>query len=539
MILAATLRSRGAMLLHTLVPVPGRASPRGAASTRIAVVLAAVLAVLAYFVMRELLQVLAQAGGTLTDAASLIAVLANLTLAGLLVFDLHEGVSALLSDTDLDLLRRAPLKPHTQLAIKLFDALPRTSLLMAVLIVPAIFAFHEAFHLAPWAWLLLPVQALSLWALPFGLGAAAAVLMLRVVPARHAREALGLVSSLTLLVLWLANSFLLPRMGGDATSLDDFRGALARLATGMQRTPGGWLATSLTASAAGDVATALVRTGWLAGAALVSLGLVVWVAQTSLESVQSRMVAWSPRRARGAARTHPWTQAATSLTRAMLARDVRLLRRNWTILGDLVTTVVLWTLLPVVFEPMFDTARPLLARTMLLALAVAVGSEVGARAIPLERGALMWARLAPVAPSRWLAARLLSAAALSGGLIAVATTACAWALALSARDLLNVVTLVVPALAVALSIGAWAGVTFGDPQWTNPRAMLRPAGRIIATLLLIAQAILWISLAARAEAEPATAAWLALGSAACAMFIVTLAFADGARRLGSLETREP
>ena len=41
------------------------------------------------------------------------------------------------------------------------------------------------------------------------------------------------------------------------------------------------------------------------------------------------------------------------------------------------------------------------------------------------------------------------------------------------------------------------------------------------------------------EWPEAQAAWLALGSAVCAVFIVTLAFADGARRLGSLETREP
>ena len=362
MIFAATLRSRTAMLAHTLLPAPGRRAPRGAGAARATLVLAALLGTLAYLVLRELLMVLARAGGTLEDAASLIAVLVNLTLAGLLVFDLHEGVSALLADTDLDLLRRAPLKPRVQLAIKLFDALPRTSLLIVVLVVPSVIAFHGAFGLAPWAWALLPVQALSLWALPFALGAAAAILMLRVVPARHAREALGLVSSLTLLGLWLANSFLLPRMGGETGAFDDFRGSLARLALGMSGTPGGGLATSLVAAATGRASTAILRTGWLAGAALASLAMVVWVAQTSLESVQSRIVAWAPRRAHTAPLLPRLSHAPQSLVGAILARDSRLLRRNWTILGDLLTTVVLWTLLPAVLEPMFDSSRPLLAR---------------------------------------------------------------------------------------------------------------------------------------------------------------------------------
>ena len=91
MILAATLRSRMRMIGHTLLPHPGRRAPRGAVATRVALILALALGVLAFLVMRELLSLLGQAGGSLRDAASLIAVLANLTLAGLLVFDLNEG----------------------------------------------------------------------------------------------------------------------------------------------------------------------------------------------------------------------------------------------------------------------------------------------------------------------------------------------------------------------------------------------------------------------------------------------------------------
>ena len=539
MILAATLRSRVRMLAHTLLPERGRRAPRGAIAARVAVVLALVLAALAYLVMRQLLGLLVSAGATVHESGALVALLANLTLAGLLVFDLHEGVSALLADTDLDLLRRAPIRPHVQLGIKLFDALPRTSLLMVVMIVPAVIAFQATFGLHAWGWLLLPVQALSLWALPFGLGAALAVLMLRIVPARHAREALGLVSSLTLLVLWLANSFLLPRMAGDPAVLEDFRGALDRLAHGMPHTPGGWLARAIASAASGDLPAALADTARLLAAATAAIACVLLVAHTSLEHVQARIGAAPPRRGRAAPVRAAAGAGPRSIVAALLARDARLLGRNWTILGDLVTTVVLWTLLPVVLGPVFETSGGLLARAMLIALTVAVASEVAARAVPLERQALMWARLAPVAPARWLAGRLLGAAALSCSLMAAATATSAWALGLGAPELLRVVALVLPALAMALSLGLWAGVAYGDPQWTNPRAMLRPAGRIIATVLIVAQAVAWIALIARAPAAAGPGWWTIGAAGAVAAAVSAITFADGARRLGRLEVREP
>jgi hypothetical protein len=204
------------------------------------------------------------------------------------------------------------------------------------------------------------------------------------------------------------------------------------------------------------------------------------------------------------------------------------------VLGDLLTTVVLWTLLPVVLAPLFEQSRTLLARTMLLSLAVAIGSEVAARAVPLERGALVWSRLAPVSPARWLGARLLGAAAIAVALMVVATAGSVWALGLDARQLAAVLALVIPALALALALGLWAGVAFGDPAWTNPRAMLRPAGRLVATVLLIAQAIGWVVLAMRAGG-----AWnVAAPAALAAMALAVAAFADGARRLGRLEAQE-
>src|SRR5206468_9699114 len=124
---------------------------------------------------------------------------------------------------------------------------------------------------------------------------------------------------------------------------------------------------------------------------------------------------------------------------------------------------------------------------------------------------------------------------LSLALIAIATAGSAWGLGLDGHELLGLLALLLPALALALGLGLWAGITFCDPAWTNPRAMLSPPGRIVSTLLLIAQAVAWIAVSAHVtgvEAERwATIAFAAVVAVAAA----AMAFADGSRRLGRLE----
>jgi hypothetical protein len=522
------------MLRNWLVPRSGHAAPRRAGSARLGVGLAAGLSGLAFLVIRELLVLLAGAGGGMVDAAAAVAVLVNLTLVGLLVFDLHEGVSALLSDSDLDLLRRAPLAPRALFGLKLLDALPRTSLLGLVLVAPAVLAFEDAYPMHAWAWLLVPAQLLALWAMPLGLGLAAALLLLRIVPARQAREALGLVSTLALFVLWLANSFLLPRVGLRVDTLPEVRAALRSLAGDTVATPGGWLAAALVAGARGDVRGSLTASARIIGLGALALGLAAGVASRTLEVVQGRVIPGSTqrRRTRPIRRGTPDAARSRPLTAAFLTRDGKLLARNWTLLGDLLATAVLWTLLPAVLSPLLEFPRATLARAMLLSLTVAIGSEIAARALPLERRALAWARLSPAGPARWLAGRLAGAALLSAALLALATLGTTRALGLDAAEILGALAVVAPALALALALGLWAGATFGDPGWANPRAMLTPPGRAVTTLLLIVQAVAWLSLTAfdtQSGIAVIGGAWIA------AIALAGLAFIDTVRRLARFD----
>lgn len=531
MIAGSVLRARARAFRNTLRP-RGRGRGR-AGQTLFAVALAVVLAALVTMALAALYATIVAEGAGARVAATALGLVLTATLVGLLVFDLHETVTTLLADSDLDLLRRAPLTPPTLFAIKLLDALPRTSPLLLVLALPAVLAYHAFFPLPAWGWLLLPAQLLALWAIPLGLGAALALQALRVVPARHAREGLGLLSTLVLFALWLANSFLLPRLaaapdGGLGPVHDLLRAVPAAYAL----SPGTWLSSAVAAAAEGQLPEAVRSTALLLVAGAASLALAAAAAGAHLETIHLRLAAGSGRgRNREAARP---AAPAGGFLGAMLRRDATLLARNWTVAGDLVTAAALWTLLPQVGRPLFDAPPVTIARAMLLALTVALGYEIAARAIPLERHGAAWARLAPVPATRWVTARYAGVAVLAAALLALAATGVAWALALSARELGGILAVVLPALAIALAIGLWTGAAFGDPAWANPRAMLTLPGRALATVMLLVQAGAWLVVAAVLDAGGAAlpaglAAW---GPAAAAAVLVPAVLRAAAKRAG-------
>jgi hypothetical protein len=88
--------------------------------------------------------------------------------------------------------------------------------------------------------------------------------------------------------------------------------------------------------------------------------------------------------------------------------------------------------------------------------------------------------------------------------MALAAISMAVTLGLGVIETLEVLCIALPALGLALSVGIWTGVVFGQSGWTNPRAMLTVTGRAAATLLLLLQAAAWLALAAFAEAAHET-----------------------------------
>ncbi|MFI5372481.1 MAG: hypothetical protein ACHQ52_13055 [Candidatus Eisenbacteria bacterium] len=443
------------------------------------------------------------------DAAAVLGLALTAAFVGLSVFDLQQAVSALVLDSDLALLRAAPLGPRALAALKLLDALPSTAILTLVLVVPALAAFARAYPLPASAWLPIPIAVLALWLIPLGIGMSVALPIVRRVPPRLARETLAVFATSSLLLLWVTQAFVMPHAIERAT---DFASPLVGLAREWDARggfmPPFWLSHALGVAATHAVAApgaeatspAASLVAWWASArlamvALLAMALYLAVAGSQLEAVLDALAHGTARSgARRGAAVRARLEPAGGLVRALLARDARLIRRDWAVLLDVLVACLLWVLVPLATLPLDRGLAPL-AGPMLVTLAVGLGYEVAGRSVPYERRSLAWVKLAPVEPARWLFAKLAGAALFSLPILLFATLAIAMALRPSGAVLAAALVVTVSALATSLSLGIWTGLRYGDPDWVNPRAMLVTRGRLLAGLGLLAQATAWVALA--------------------------------------------
>jgi putative ABC exporter len=515
--LAGVARGRWRLARNTLLP---RGRGRRPAAPLIGLGIAVVFTALAYFAFTAMFEELAASGGPAATQGALALIAAG-AMAAMLVFDLHHAVAALLLDSDLELLRRAPLGPGTLLVIKLIDSLPRTAAVPLVLVAPATAAYATAHPLPAGAWPMFPLLMAGLWAFPLGIGTALALALVRRVPAARAREALGLVSTLVLTLLWLANSFLLPRLAGESELSRHAARVLAPPTWIIAVSPPYWFAAAVAAGADHRAAEAARWTALLAAAGVLALGLAGLSAARHLEGAFANLGPSARRRAAA-----PRFRGGGAV-RALVWRDWRLFVRDWTVLGDVFTGAALWMLLPLVGAPLHHAAPATLARAMLLALTVGLGYEVGGRAVPFERAGLALTRISPLPAGRWVLGKLIGGAALSLPLLGIAIMALGFTVELAPSRWIEIGLAALGALLVSLAIGIWIGLEFGDPTWTNPRAMLTLTGRLAAAGLLIGQAGTWLvvlEVAERMRASlPAGAlVWGPMGLAALAI-VPTLA----------------
>jgi hypothetical protein len=200
-------------------------------------------------------------------------------------------------------------------------------------------------------------------------------------------------------------------------------------------------------------------------------------------------------------------------------------------LGDVLASAVLWALMPLLATPLRPLRSPGLVRLMLLSLSVGMGYEIAARALPLERRAAEWMRLAPVPPGSWAVARLLSVGSLALAVVAIAAAGLGIAARSSPGDWLNAATTVLPALALSVALGLWTGATFGNRDWTSPRGVLTLGGRLVAAALVIVQVAGWLGFSAIEEAvsKPPFLPWLPEVLACGLAALATVALA---RRIG-------
>lgn len=430
-----------------------------------------------------LFQSLADAGAPPAWAARLLGWAFTLAFVMLTLGDLHVVVAALVDSPQLDRMRLAPLSTLQLLAIETVRTLPRTLPPVLGIALPAALAHAHAY--GTWSGALaLPLALLTLWAVPLGLGTALALVLLRLSPAARLREAIAALATFAFIAGWLVNAFWLPRLASDSASLTAWFRALPEPPAW---SPATWAAMALDPDSRSRLSAVLK----CALAALAALAAAAFAAQRLLATVQSRAAGTPGRLTRGSSRRAP------TLLLAFLRRDRALVLRDWPVLLDALGSVALWTLLPLAVLPVAPLPRLEIARDMLIALSVSLGNDLAARALPLERTSLAWARLSPVGGARWLGHRAAGLALAGGTVVLAATLLTTGALGLPLAAFTDVLVFGMAAAASAMASGLLIGALLGDPAWTDPRAMLGLGGRSAAAGVLLVQAALWVALAHR------------------------------------------
>lgn len=108
------------------------------------------------------------------------------------------AISTLYLSDDLNLLLTQPIATWRVFALKVFETFLNAALVPLILTLPLLYAVGVYFHAPLWAYALMLLSALLIYAAPVGLGALLAVALMRVAPAGKVRDvatALGVVIS--------------------------------------------------------------------------------------------------------------------------------------------------------------------------------------------------------------------------------------------------------------------------------------------------------------------------------------------------------
>jgi ABC-2 type transport system permease protein len=412
--------------------------------------------------------------------------------------DALSAVSAAATDRDLERFLAAPLRPRELLAVKFAQTLPRTLGPLLVIALPAAAGLawaHGGVNVVA-----VVVALVALWAVPLGLGSAIALPLLGLAPAARLRESLAVLATVAFVAGWLANTFWMPRL----VAVTDWAGGLRAIPPPPAWSPATWAAEAITAPGIRAV-EAIAR---CVLAAVGSLALAVVSAERLLAELPFRAVFTAGHLVRGSSRR------ARTLAGAFLRRDLALFSRDWPVLLDLLSRLALWSLLPLAVLPLAPLPHQVLARDMLIALTLSLGNDVAARALPLERTSLAWARLSPVGGARWVRRRALGVGLLGVSILVATSLVVGVGLRLSPAGVVDAFAFALAAAASAMAAGLLVGAALGDPEWRDPRAMLGIGGRTVSAGVMLTQGTLWIALAHAADPRPVDIGWLA---ALCAL----------------------
>jgi ABC-2 type transport system permease protein len=333
---------------------------------------------------------------------------------------------------------------------------------------------------------MLVVAAIFL-AVPTSLSAMVALLAVRILPVRRAREVMSAALALVFLAVWTGMQLLRSSLDAHGASGVGEMVALARTNL-LLMTPAGWAAAVLSGLSRGDWTSVAVFSSLLAG----STAVMIAVSATLVDAIYARGVgkddSASLDTGKGRARQSHASSSTGSLLRAAFLRDARLMRREPTQLVQLLMLAAMMVVMTIVLkrdtegEPLshLEMLMPFLFVVMFSAMST-VG--IAARLIPLEGKAFYLTKIAPQRPMRSLAAKLLlgwmlgTAVALFGATVVTIVFSHPLAVGLGGFAVASLVCL------GSSGLGLVVGAYFADFDWESPKRMITVGGGFISAVV--------------------------------------------------------
>ena len=424
-------------------------------------------------------------------AVQLLAVILFGLLIALLMSSMVICIYTLFVSKDLPLLLSTPISRTTLFTYKLVEATISNSSIFLLLGLPIIITFGMAIEAGFLYYILaIPLCIIFLF-IPTSFSSLISLFLVRIVPAKRAREIMSAVLAAVFIAIWTGLQFLRSSFTEHAGSFDPNQiSSISNVITNdfFFNVPSGWLAQSLMSFAENDFAQGIFSFAVLfcftAGLFFASLILVETLYYRGHGSMESR-IKIKPQKLKTLKVRHERAQGHQSLFLTIMKRDYRLITRD---LAQFMQ-YFMFAIMIVVMAIIFKQDVHVLSHSYLASLepyifvfifSVINATAMGVRLVPIEGMAFYINMISPQRGSLFMNAKVMLSWIL-GNIVAILGV-----LVVTFIHKMPFVTFLgalLFAIAICLSssgIGIYLGISFANFDWDHPKRMISVGGSLIS-----------------------------------------------------------